>query len=68
VRVSSGEPFPERYAFADRPIREEILRELRDPWGASEAIVTRNGYGAEVLNTARLLFADIDDPPRSFGI
>lgn len=67
ARVRSGEPFPERYSYADRPIREEILQELRDPGGVPEAYVTRNGYGVEVLNTSRLLFADIDDPPSGVG-
>ena len=62
-RVRTGADFPGRYLYADRPIREEILQELRDPAGDTEAFVTRNAYGAEVLNTARLMFADIDDPP-----
>lgn len=60
-RVEAGERWPERYTYADRPIREEILRELRTPAGEVEAFVTRNGYGADVLNTAGLLFADVDD-------
>ena len=62
-RVRSGADFPARYLYDNRPIREEILQELRDPAGATEAFVTRNAYGAEVLNTARLFFADVDDVP-----
>lgn len=55
--------FPDKYAYSDRPIREEILDEVKDSSGAVIALVTRNGYGAEVLNAAGVLFADIDDPP-----
>ncbi len=39
-------------------IREEIVKEL-----SSDAVVTRNRYGAEVLNCARLIMIDVDKPP-----
>ena len=39
-------------------IREEIVREL-----SPEAIVTRNRYGAEVLNCAGLVMIDVDHAP-----
>lgn len=39
-------------------IREEIVEELR-----SDAVVTRNRYGAEVLNCARLVMIDVDRAP-----
>lgn len=68
ARVTSGADFPEPYTYANRPIREQILEELRDPSGELEALVTRNGYGAEVLNTARLMFVDVDDPPGQGGL
>ncbi len=42
-------------------IREEVLREL-NPGN----LVTRNRYGAEVLNSADHLFLDIDAPPRTW--
>jgi hypothetical protein len=61
-RIEKGEGFPERYAYADRPLREEILQEIRGAQGELVAVVTRNAYGAEVLNAARLLFIDIDLP------
>lgn len=61
-RITRGEPFPDRYTYgAGRPPREEILRVIGDEAQPS-AIVTRNGYGAQVLNTARVLFLDIDVP------
>src|SRR5580700_8397317 len=42
-------------------IREEVLRGF-DPGN----LVTRNRYGAEVLNSADHLFLDIDAPPRTW--
>lgn len=67
-RVGRGEPFPDAYAYGDRPLREEIL-EVIQPEGAESpgAIVTRNAYGALVLNTADLLFLDIDLPEEGLG-
>jgi len=38
-------------------IREEIVKEL-----SPDAIVTRNRYGAEVLNCARMVMIDVDRP------
>lgn len=46
------------------PLREELLREVRGADGTLIAAVTRNRYGAEVLNTDRLLIADVDLPDR----
>jgi hypothetical protein len=43
-------------------IREEILEEVR-----SDAVVTRNRYGARVLNVEKMLIMDIDQPQLSFG-
>ena len=62
-RIERGEGFPERYAYGDRPLREEVLREFP---GATDAVpdaaLTRNSYGALVLNAARLFFIDVDVP------
>lgn len=43
------------------PIREERLA------SQGEAVLTRNVYGARCLNTAEVLFADIDFPTRAPG-
>lgn len=43
-------------------IREEILRIIDD-----HSAITRNRYGAQVLNAERLLILDIDRPKSSFG-
>lgn len=56
ARIISSEPRHwEEYEVC---IREEILAEL-----APDAIVTRNRYGAEVLNCARLVIIDVDRAP-----
>lgn len=43
-------------------IREEILQIVDD-----NSIITRNRYGARVLNAATLMFLDIDKPKALFG-
>lgn len=50
------------YEYGQGPLREEIVERIGDP-AAPVALVTRNRYGALVLNTARVLFVDIDPPP-----
>ncbi len=63
-RIRRGDPFPDGYAYGSRPLREEILETFS---GESEdqpnAVITRNRYGAMVLNTSRLLFLDVDLAP-----
>lgn len=62
-RLRKGEDFPGRYGYGIRPLREEILRTIEgDQAGEPAGVVTRNSYGAEVLNTAAMLFLDIDLP------
>jgi hypothetical protein len=51
--VASGRK-PDRYGYTDRPHREEILEQ--QPGFA----ITRNAYGAQVLNTERAMFVDVD--------
>lgn len=66
-RLSRGEPFPEKYTYDHRPVREEILETIGSDPGKHEAMVTRNRHGVQVLNTAELLFLDIDlVPPNCF--
>ncbi|MGQ0602530.1 MAG: hypothetical protein ACT4QE_12650 [Anaerolineales bacterium] len=52
----------DRYAYSDRPLREEQLEVFDDEAGRTLAAITRNSYGALVLNTARVMFIDIDLP------
>jgi hypothetical protein len=60
---------PERgYGYTDRPFREPVLQELKEPSGDVAAVITRNSYGALVLNTARVMFVDVDLPePKASG-
>jgi hypothetical protein len=47
--------------YPRKPLREPILDELLIE-GEQALVVTRNRYGAEILNTDRLLIADVDLP------
>ena len=47
---------PDRYGYSDRPLREQIIE--TQPGMA----ITRNAYGALVLNTDRAMFVDVDFP------
>jgi hypothetical protein len=58
--ITRGER-PDRYEYHDRPIKEEIVEEISDD-GARIAVVTRNRYGALVLNCSSVLFVDVDFP------
>ena len=66
-RFQSGQPLPRDYGYADRPLREELLKEIYGDDSQPLAIVTRNSYGAVVLNTASLMFIDVDVPPETAG-
>ncbi len=70
LRFEAGQRL-DRYAYADRPLREEIIEPLNGAGGREAAILTRNSYGALVLNTARVMFIDIDsekkDRPGAFA-
>ncbi|HYH83531.1 MAG TPA: hypothetical protein VEX86_27295 [Longimicrobium sp.] len=59
-RISRGGGFPERYAYGDRPLREEVVREIPGAGDAPNVAITRNSYGALVLNAASAFFIDVD--------
>lgn len=50
------------YQYSADTIREEVIEEFADADGERLAVITRNRYGALVLNTERVLFGDIDLP------
>lgn len=50
----------DRYSYGERPLREEIVDAIKDGRGKDIALVTRNAYGALVLNAANAMFIDID--------
>jgi hypothetical protein len=66
-RYTGGHPL-DRYEYARGPLREEIIDTLRD--GPEEiAVITRNRYGALILNTASVCFVDVDCPrPQRRGL
>jgi hypothetical protein len=54
--------------YPDRPFREQILQEIKNDTDSLIAVITRNSYGCHVLNTANVMFVDIDLPePKSAG-
>jgi len=57
------------YLYGSNPLREPVLDQVKSPSGEMLGVVTRNGYGCEVLNTPSVLFCDIDleDAPKSSG-
>jgi hypothetical protein len=70
-KVASGRPL-DRYGYADRPLREEIKEPVLNRFRDEVGIVTRNAYGALVLNAAGAMFVDIDipgmDKPKKKGL
>src|SRR6266852_5839712 len=56
--------------YPNRPLREQILQEIKPDGGEVIALITRNSYGCQVLNTDRVMFVDIDLPEgkRSGGL
>jgi hypothetical protein len=67
-KVRRGERLAGGY-YPRLPLREEILRTVQHG-GVDVAVVTRNRYGAEVLNTDQVLIADVDRDlePRAAGL
>jgi hypothetical protein len=49
-----------RYAYDERPLREEINQGIVTRAGHEIGVVTRNKYGARVLNATNAMFIDID--------
>lgn len=68
-RIRHGD-IPQRHPgyYPGRPFREPVLREIKNAGGELAAVVTRNSYGCLVLNTARVMFVDVDLPePKPAG-
>jgi hypothetical protein len=58
---------PDRYTYGRNPLREEIIQSITNPGGNEIGVITRNGYGALVLNAAKAMFIDIDFPDAKPG-
>ncbi len=63
--LASGDPRG-RYPYGERPLREEIVSEIRDQ-DRLLGVVTRNVYGALVVNAVESMFIDIDYQVESAG-
>lgn len=57
-RLASDPGARKQYDYDDAPVPEPVIQDFR-PLGQA-AVITRNSYGALVLNTDELLFADVD--------
>ncbi len=60
-KIARGEPL-DRYGYCDRPLREEIKEAVQNRFRDEVGIITRNAYGALVLNATSAMFIDIDIP------
>lgn len=67
ARLTSGKGFPDTYTYGTRPRREEIVEELTNDDGELVAFLSRNHYGSLVMNTAHLMFIDVDVPIQPAG-
>jgi hypothetical protein len=52
----------DRYGYCERPLREEVKEAVQNRFRDEVGIVTRNVYGALVLNAVSAMFIDIDIP------
>ena len=63
-RARTGEPL-DPYDYLELPLREEIVDSVE--YGGDEiALITRNRYGALVLNCPTVCFVDVDFPKAQF--
>ena len=60
-KVALGDPL-DRYGYCDRPLREEIKEAVQNRFRDEVGVVTRNAYGALILNATSAMFIDIDIP------
>ena len=68
ARFESEEFLPSHGTYyPNRPFREQILQEIKIDGNPLPALITRNSYGCQVLNTAQVMFVDIDLPEKKSG-
>jgi hypothetical protein len=63
-RVQRGDTL-NRYSYGERPLREEIIQAVAGGGSRELGVITRNAYGATVLNATQAMFVDIDFEPQS---
>jgi len=64
--LSSGAMTLEDYEYWNGYIKEEVVEELKADDGSTLAVLTRNNYGALVLNSESVFFGDIDISESNF--
>lgn len=47
---------PQKYLYSDQPLREPVIQEIHN------SVISRNVYGCLILNTADVMFVDVDFP------
>jgi hypothetical protein len=57
--VTRGEEL-NRYSYGERPLREETIQAVSGDGSKELGVITRNAYGALVLNATQAMFVDID--------
>ncbi len=66
--IASGFKDRTDYEYWNGFIKEEIVEEVKSDNGTVLAVLTRNSYGATVLNTESVLFGDIDVDMTAVGL
>ncbi len=63
-RVQRGETL-NRYSHGERPLREERIQTVAGGGSRGSGVITRNAYGAVVLNATQAMFVDNElfNPP-----
>lgn len=64
--IASDDMRLQDYEYWNGYIREEVVEEIQSSDGRVLAVLTRNSYGALVLNTESVFFGDIDVTDSSF--
>jgi len=67
ARRLANEQEPDECFYGQRPLREEVIQLKVDSSGRQTHAITRNPYGVLVLNTAEVMFVDVDFPPVTLG-
>lgn len=58
-KLHSNQPL-DRYGYGEQPLREEVVEDIPGPGRDPIGVITRNRYGALVLNAAQVMFVDLD--------
>jgi hypothetical protein len=59
ARIAAGSRERHPYLYGDRPLPEPVIEEFAGDSGP-RALITRNVYGALVLNASEMMFLDVD--------